>query len=550
MGVTRTRLLPAALRRWLLISAAGAVVVAVAGHPATGLWWGWDDLHYLVTVLNYSPADYFFDAEFWKSSKTLFTPLNILPYELNYQLFGPEPYGFYLHQLLAAWLLFIATVLFLRLWCTVSWSVAGASLAGISAPVLITVYQIICVHYLEGLLFAVLAVYLYVQSLRKGKGYRVLAGAVFYFLACAAKEIYIPLVILLPFFPEKSLRLRLRHGTAYLAALAAYLLWRYSQLGDLASGYGVPVTLADVVQMPFLAVTSILGGGMQGIVGGLIYLLLLLRTLTAVGRQSLLFVAVLSVVLLAPLVPISYRLITVDRALVLAAWIVCVSLVVSLERLSRSGRRRAALSVLLLLVVGAGIVKMSLATRNRIIRDNHRYRTVGEHVMTAPESHALLLTGKRFRVGEARTLRRLTGGQVGPGLFYDPMQLAAMGTQYDTIHWFDQKADRLMDISGPDPAFMEQWRRRTEQRPLLLSMEKRDGVIDWEFGPYQGPYYAVVSLSAPFAFTDVYHVGRYPAPVPAMDFLLRYQSPEGWVTYSDVLHWDSVEGESLSWSRR
>ena len=548
LGLSRARV-AAALPRGLLIAAAGAVVIAVMGHPATGLWWGWDDLHYLVTVLNYSPGDYFFDADFWKSSRTFFTPLNILPYELCYHLFGPEPLGFYLTQLLIAWLLFLATVLMLRRWCSDFWSVAGAALACISGPVVIATYQIMCVHYLLGLLFSVLAVHLYVVSLSKGLGYWAVPGSVLFLLACAAKEIYIPLVVLLPLLPEETLGRRLRQYAPYLTALAVYLLWRYSQLGGLTSGYGVPVALADVALVPFRAVTSILGGGLPGAAGGAVYLALLAWMLARGGRQLLLFAAVLLAALVAPLAPIAYRLITVDRALVLVAWIVCVSLAVALDRLSRSGRRAAGVSLFLLLTIGAGIARASLATRGWIIRENHRYRTVGEYVMQAPASHALLLTGGSYRAGEARRLRGLIGGQAGPGLLYDPMQLTATGMQYDAVYWFDQKADRLVDISGPDPAFMASWARRRQDRPLSLSMEKRDGAVHWQFGPYRGPAYDVIFLSAPRAFVGVYHVGRYPAPVSAMDFVLRYQSPDGWITYSDVLHWDSAEGDTLSWSR-
>ncbi len=535
------------MTRWLLFSFAGAVAIVVAHGPACDLWWGWDDLYYLLTVLDYSPTEYLFRSEFWKNSPILFTPLNILPYEINHSLFGLEPRGFYLHQLLAAWLLFLATVLFLRLWCTDIWAVIGALLVCSSAPVLITVYQIMCVHYLEGLLFSVLAVYLYVQSLRKGNEYWTLPGASLYLLACAAKEIYVPLVTLLPLFPDRTLKVRLRHWAPYLLALVVYLVWRYSMLGILASGYGVPLELSDVVAVPYVAVTAILGGGAQGVAGGVIYVALLLSLLG--DRRSLLFVVVLLLILVMPLAPIAFRLRTVDRALVLIAWVVCVSLAISLDRLWRSGRRHAAIALILLLTIGAGVVGMSLKTRKWLIRDNHRFRTAGEYVMTRPETHALLLTGDGLRAREAKRLRQSVRGQAGPGLLYDPMQLASMAPQYSVIHWFDQHADRLVDISGPDPAFMADWARRIEPKPLVLSLRKRDGVTDWEFGPYWDSNYDVVYLSAPFAFTGVSHVGRYPAPIPAMDFVLRYQSPEGWITYSDVLHWDSVEGETLSWSR-
>ncbi len=532
----------------MLIAAAGWVVVAATHGPAAGMWWGWDDLHYLITILQTSPVDYLFDPGHWRGSPILFTPLNILPYEINHYLFGLDPWGFYLHQLLAAWALFVATVLFLRLWCPDLWAVAGASLACISAPVLITVYQIMCVHYLEGLLFCVLAVYFFVLSLRKEELYWALPGAAFYLLACAAKEIYIPLVGVLLFWPEKTFKMRLRNWTVYLLAFAIYFLWRYLMLGTLVSGYGMPLLLSDVAKVPLVAVTSILGGDLQGVAGGMVFLALLAGALVR-RRLSPLFLAVLLAALMAPLLPIGFRLRTVDRAQVLIAWVICISLVLLLERLSRNGRAAAGFSAVLLLALSTGVVRMSFATREQLIRENQRYRIVGEYVLRERESHALLLTGNGYRVREAKRLRRLLREQEGPELLYDPMQIAALGKRYVTIHWFDPKANRLVDITGPDPAFMQSWARHTVQRPLSLSIEKRDGVVHWQFGPYRDSNYDVIYLSAPFAFTDARHVGRYPAPIPAMDFVLRYQSAEGWVTYSDVLHWDSAEGELLSWSR-
>lgn len=90
-------------------------------------------------------------------------------------------------------------------------------------------------HYLEGLLAALCASALFVLSVRRPPGpaatMLAVAGATLLLLATTAKEIYVPLVILLAFLPESSWRRRLRALAPFAAVAVIYTLWRFWMLG-------------------------------------------------------------------------------------------------------------------------------------------------------------------------------------------------------------------------------------------------------------------------------------------------------------------------------
>ena len=61
-----------------------------------------------------------------------------------------------------------------------------------------------------------------------------------YLAACSAKEVFVPLVFVLPFLPIGDAKARFRNLHPYLLALAVYLPWRAWMLGPshLLAGYG------------------------------------------------------------------------------------------------------------------------------------------------------------------------------------------------------------------------------------------------------------------------------------------------------------------------
>ncbi|TXI17118.1 MAG: hypothetical protein E6Q62_09805, partial [Nitrosomonas sp.] len=168
--------------------------------------WRFDDGDHLIFASTYSPWQYFFIPEITRlQSGANLTPWNALFYDINLSLFGLNPSGFYIHQLIIIGLTSIATFFLLRLWIAPVWSLIGAVVFMISAPTVHIANEIMTGHYSSGLLFVVIALYAFVCAVRLEQNRYALIGAFFFLLAVTCKEIYVPLIVILPFLPAGTL---------------------------------------------------------------------------------------------------------------------------------------------------------------------------------------------------------------------------------------------------------------------------------------------------------------------------------------------------------
>ena len=174
-------------------------------------YWRWDDTAILLQLLKTPVWKYFCIPKVYQLlSCANFTPWVMLSYVGDLTLFGLNPLAFYLHHLLSLSFIIVAGYYFLSLWVDKKFAFSGMVLFTIGAPVATVIQQLMTRHYLEGLLFAILSLYYVVLFLRRGKNHYLLFGVVFYALAVMAKEIYVPLVCLLPWIPEQTIKVRLK----------------------------------------------------------------------------------------------------------------------------------------------------------------------------------------------------------------------------------------------------------------------------------------------------------------------------------------------------
>src|SRR5687767_5065874 len=93
-----------------------AVIALLYGRSLT-LWWTYDDFFNLHHSLTHSPGAYLFDPALWREMPNkLFTPLQMLSYELDLSLFGLTPAGFLAHQLTVLAASAVALFVLMRLW--------------------------------------------------------------------------------------------------------------------------------------------------------------------------------------------------------------------------------------------------------------------------------------------------------------------------------------------------------------------------------------------------------------------------------------------------
>jgi hypothetical protein len=170
-------------------------------------------------------------------------------FDADLRLFGLNPAAFYLHHIAVSGVLAAVVYFFLRLWLPPLGAFAGSCLFVMSPCYANNVYLLMTRHYVEGLLWSLCALLLYVKALQEERPLLAWAGAAFYLLAALCKEIYVPLVTVLPFWPWMNLG---KEKTRWMPAVAsrslylapfvvvalAYTLYRRWMLGVWIGGYG------------------------------------------------------------------------------------------------------------------------------------------------------------------------------------------------------------------------------------------------------------------------------------------------------------------------
>ena len=86
--------------------------------------------------------------------------------------------------------------------------------------------------------------------------------------------------------------------------------------------------------------------------------------------------------------------------------------------------------------------------------------------------------------------------------------------------------------------------RSLRSAPLTAEFAYRDGNLLWKLGPYEAGEYSFILDDGVERF-DVRRTDGYRNGSPRMSLKVRYESPEGWVTYSPELNLDLVSSTGL-----
>ena len=215
-----------------------AAITLIEHHSALNGFFRYDDGWLLGFAACYTPWEYFFLPSFTREISYAFvTPWLPLTYDINLALFGLNPLGYYAHQLASLCLAAYMSFLLLRLWVGLGWAILGATLFLIGLPTVYIAQELMTGHYLEGLIFACIAIYGFVRAIRGNSRYWLLLGVLGYALACTCKEIYVPIPVLLLALPEGDWKKRLCFVAPFLAVTLIYLCWRTIILGTVVGGY-------------------------------------------------------------------------------------------------------------------------------------------------------------------------------------------------------------------------------------------------------------------------------------------------------------------------
>lgn len=555
----------ARIESWLTSSWRGDILLSVL-LLATGLAlhgsvldanWRWDDPQVLLHAQQYSILHDFVRPEVWQQfSPANLTPWLILSLEVDLILFGVQTTGFYLHHLLA--LAAAATGLYfcLRLWTGRLASVVGGLLFLIGTPSWFVAEQLMTRHYIEGLVFAELAVIAFVLFLRTGRICLLPMGALSYLLAVTAKEIYVPLVLLLPFLREGLPMARVRAALPYLLVAGVYVLWRWWMLGSFGGGYTeagdyLQSGLIQSVLSSFSRFPALLLGEWWW-TAGLALLALLLGVIYFESPGFIVPGAVLLALVLLPLVPLVNwpGIVSPDRYLLLPWVVFSFAVAWAADRVYRHGQ------FLHLPLLGAGLVLLLLCYRYgseqrailAVVADE--FDVQAEFLWQQDEQSAFLPSANVlptfwFVTGLQQFKREIMPGSTVPRAIVDPIYL---GEDYQVLYSYQNACRCMQDISAslPERRLAFQANRR-QQAPLSLEFSYQQGIFAWEFGPYeQGSYHVVSEL---LGVIPASRAGRLRVTLTEnTPFYVRYTAPEGWVSYSSQQRVQHHAG-TVSWQR-
>lgn len=268
--------------------------------------WRWDDGAHLSYAAQYAPWQYFFEPHVAQGhSDANVAPWNLLFYDINLSWFGMAAAGHYAHLLL---LVALGAALFyavLREWLAPLPALIGAVALLLGKPTAHIAAGLMHGHYATGFVFAMLSILGWTRYLKGRRGHWLGLSALAYLLATACKEVYVPLVVLLPFLPVGTLQQRMRALTPLVLIALAYTGWRYLLLGRFVGGYSQGVFDAGEAVRQLLRVPKLLLGSKPP--GNILAVLFLgLLCLAAVKRRlnGPLLIVSLGIVLL-PLIPLT-----------------------------------------------------------------------------------------------------------------------------------------------------------------------------------------------------------------------------------------------------
>ena len=555
------------------------VLVAVFLHSG-GLdgHWRWDDPQILRQIIEQGAfASFVEPGSYIQYQRGQLTPWLLLSFQLDWWLFGPEPFGFYLHQLIALSLAALLVFAVGRQWMGSGLSCVAAMLFLAGSPLAYISEQLMTRHYIEGLIFALISLYMYTRCLDGPSIGRWTISVICYLLAVTCKEVYVPLVLLLPFIPRGSVKARLRLLLPFVVVAVLYTLWRVYMLDSLIGGYEGAFAVdfsqfALAVATAFLSIPELLFPAFFPI-SVFICLAVVLSGVTIVRANSmrLLYFAGLLLAPLAPLVIVP-GLVAPDRYF-LAPWaglsfmIPClVSKSVAGISVSTPAKSMAIKSLsgsALIVIVSISLYGSRQHLVERIVPaaaqwDAHARFLLSHNSSVAyiPGPHVLASFWFVTRMNDI--LPHLKRRAEIPVAILDPIMLA------DTdgpVYVYAGGCRCMEEASGEMLAQYLTQMENVLEMPLKIELSwqrasqgTEPSPFRWKLGPWREGEFRLISSSVGNLLLPP--EGYLPATSLEMEtsfaapFIVKYTSPEGWVTYSPELSLDITpdqESVQLIW---
>jgi hypothetical protein len=527
-------------------------------------WWCCDDTQIIKHAIQFSPLEYFFVPEAWRALIPYsLTPWLTMVYDFDHALFGFNPYGFYVHNLLTitlcAWLLYLIACQWVSDW----YAIGGVTLFLVGSPIAVASQQLMVRHYVEGLLFYLLTLWLVIRGVRSEQTrYGIFAGMA-YAIAASAKEVYLPLGFIPILLPVGNFQQRLSMAWPLLLVMGLYVPWRWYMLGDVVGGYtpAGKITVGEFymagnqfAHIPILLWTTpglaLTGTGFVGVAA-------LVRGGKS-GRMSSLWRLLLPPLLSLPLFPlVSFPGLGAgsERYFIAlwAAFTLVFAVVLGLACKKQTIWVRI-LGFLLFCVVTIPAWNASRSVHANMSSMSAEYRAHGMAIANLDE-HAIIFASPGvaswYNQGMADLRPAMGKGTMPPLIVADEYDLSGLDLKGRRVLRYEQDRGAMMDITSEVPVIMSRWREKLRAVSFSVKLEYDPGLqsLRWQFGPYETGRYIFLSggvqISVPLRGSL-----RMVRPLPGC-FRIRLDSPEGWTAYSTSLALDTAGNKQavsrLSW---
>jgi len=519
------------------------VVLALYGGVLKG-WWCCDDPQILKHAVTYSPWEYFSKPEAWRALIPYsLTPWLSLTYDLDHTIWGLNPLGYYAHNLVVIALCACLIHQISRQWVDMWHAVGGALLFLVGSPIMVASQQLMVRHYIEGLFFYLVALWLLIRELQQGTGRSGWLAGLAFAIAATAKELYLPLGFVPLLLPMGSFKKRLQVAWPLLLVMLLYVPWRWYMLGDVVGGYtpagslgrsDLTAALGQFANIPGLLLVAP-WFGLSAV--GLTTIFLLLKN----KKNGWVLLVVLPVLLLVPLIPLA-RMPGIgagsERYFIVLWAVVSIGASVVLGRVAGGFvARLCTLAVLVVLVVSAWINTRQV--RTRILPELQEQQVQGRALVTAGSRDVIYLTSAvaTWYVSGIMDLRKDFGQTAPPPLLVaDELDLDRVSLMDHRVMRYDHVSRTMIDITPSVPQITAEWRKKIRPASLTVAMEFDTGTktMQWQLGPYGKGSYTLLPEG-----------GRHPVPAqgalrmdkpPDNVFRFRYDAPEGWIAYTPPLH--------------
>jgi hypothetical protein len=507
------------------------------------LWLTYDDANILRTTYDFPVLDIFKNAKVWPQQ--LFTPMLPVAFHAMRRLFGFDPSRFYVMQIAIA--AFTIALVYAAVRQFLDWkrSLAAAALFAAGPPICSVVTQLSTIHYFIAIAFCAAAVIAYAAAVRRPSVAIDLLSAICYLLAMLAKEVAIPLPLLLIALPLRDVRTRVRFVIGHGVAVIVYFLWRYAVLGTFLGAYGWQIDAAEwprlLMLLPLRLMEGAAGAGLA--IGLLVFVLMTLTIAFAIrSRRSAMMLLVAIVVAGAPLLPLAKE---VNRRYVAVPWLAW-SIAFAASTTRRDKRVAAALLVavpLLAIAANREEWRKEFPLRRRM-SDEARF-----YFYDMPPS--ALLRGPLTppaAMGEVQWLKTVHFGRPAGGWFYDDIFLCSGGAGSKHVFGFEGRhiveiTPRIGEISS---RFCGSIRG---DAPLSTNFHYRKPALYWDLGPYTDGRYTAVLANGIQAFQIPRRDALNLPGMSSVALRIRYDSPAGWTTYSPEIAIDFARNPVVKWHR-